>query len=543
MLTLLRENPLLLLFVVLTLGYALGRVRVAGTSLGVAAVLFVGLAFGAFDPQLQIPSIVFTLGLTIFVYTIGLANGPSFFRAFQAEGSLQLRFLLVYLTLPLLATIGLHYLFGLEATATAGIYAGVANNSAALAGILDTINQVAPAGDLDRAIAAAVIGFSISYPVAVLGKIVVIALLQRLWRIDYAAEAYALRNQYPIAQEIVNRSIVVSAPEMLDVPLRELQRRHRWPVVFGRLLRGSETLLVTGATRFAPGDEVVIAGEPEAADRVVAALGTLSDDDLIEDRSVFVVRRVFVSNPTVAGQRVAALDLYDRFGATVTRVRRGDVDLLASRDMVLELGDRVRVVVPREYVDEVSAYFGDSYAEVSQINLLSFGLGLTAGLLLGTLTLALPGDISFQIGFAAGPLIVALVLGALRRTGPIVWTLPYSANQTLRQIGLIFLLAGVGVSAGNTLVNTLTGSQALMMLATALILAVGGMALSLFIGYKLFKIPFSLVVGMTAFQPAVLAYATEQARNQLPNAGYALAFPIDIIAKVAVAQIMVAALS
>lgn len=543
MLSLLRESPLLLLFTVLTLGYGLGRVRVAGTSLGVAAVLFVGLAFGALDPTLQIPEIVFSLGLTIFVYTIGLANGPSFFRAFHNEGSAQLRFMAVYLALSVVLIVALHYFFRLPGTATAGIYAGVANSSAALAGVLDTINQIAPPGGVDQAIAAAVVGFSIGYPVAVLGKIVAIALLQRLWRIDYAAEALALRDQYPIAQEIVNRSIVVTNPNAIGVPLRDLQKRHGWPVVFGRFQRGDQTLLATGETRFEAGDEVLIAAEPDAADRVVAALGTLATAQLQEERSDFVLRRIFVSNPAVVGQRVAALDLYERFGATVTRVRRGDVDVLASRDMVLELGDRVRVVVPRTYVDEINNFFGDSYAEVSQINLLSFGLGLTIGLLLGTLTIALPGGIGFQIGFAAGPLIVALVLGALRRTGPIVWTLPYSANLTLRQIGLIFLLAGVGVRAGNTLVNTMTGGEALVILAFALIMTFANMLLGLVIGYKLFKIPFSLVVGMTAFQPAVLSYATEQARNQLPNAGYALAFPLDIIVKVIVAQILVAVLA
>lgn len=543
MIELLNQNALLALFIVTSVGIGIGRLRFAGIQLGVSAVLFAGLLVGALATELEVPPFLSQLGLIVFLYAVGLSNGASFFRSLQNNRNRQLEFILLSLTLPLLMIVGAALLLGLTDEQAAGIYSGGETNTAALAAVIDLITASFPAERLSDSVAAVVVGYSLAYPAGVLCRLIPISIMERIWQIDYRAEAHALREIYPVGHEIVNHAIEVSNEGVLQRPLRELQREYGWDVVFGRHYHGETAVLSTGETLFERGDVIIVVGEAEKAEQAVRDLGRLAGNQLLDDQSVFLKRRVFVSNPDVVGQPLAALNLKETYGALITRVRRGDVDVVATPDTILELGDRVRIMAPRQEIDRLVDLFGDSYVQVSQVNLLPFGLGISLGLLLGMVTFSLPSGFAFRLGFAGGPLVVALVLGALRRTGPIVWTLPYSANQTLQQVGLILLLAGIGLSSGGTLAQSFAGSEAVVLLGTAALVVLFDMFVSLIIGYKLFRIPFSLLVGMLASQPAVLGYINEKSQTALPQIGFSTALPLNIILKVAFAQILLLILS
>ncbi|HET7377921.1 MAG TPA: TrkA C-terminal domain-containing protein, partial [Anaerolineae bacterium] len=276
-------------------------------------------------------------------------------------------------------------------------------------------------------------------------------------------------------------------------------------------------------------------------DQVTEFLGEQSDAQLDLDRTQLDFRRVFVSNQKIVGHRLRDLNLPQQFGAVLTRVRRGDVEFVPNGDTVLELGDRVRILTRRENMDAVVAFLGDSYRAVSEIDILSFSLGLALGLLVGLIPIPLPGGVTFKLGFAGGPLIVALILGARERTGPLVWSLPYSANMTLRQIGLVMFLAGIGTRSGYAFVTTfMQGGGLAIFIAGAIITCVAALSM-LWIGYRLLKIPMSVLIGMLAglqTQPAVLGFAIEQADNDLPNIGYATVYPIATIGKIVLAQLL-----
>ena len=227
------------------------------------------------------------------------------------------------------------------------------------------------------------------------------------------------------------------------------------------------------------------------------------------------------------------------------RVRRGDVEFLPHGDTVLELGDRIRVLTQREHLDAVSSFFGDSYRAVSEIDILSFGLGLALGLIVGLIPIPLPGGSTLRLGFAGGPLIVALILGNIERTGPIVWTLPYNANLTLRQFGLVLFLAGVGTRSGWAFVTTFTQSGGFAIFVAGAVITCATAFLTLFIGYKLLKIPMSIMTGILSgqqTQPAALGFALEQAHNDLPNIGYATVYPLATIAKIVLAELLLSLL-
>ncbi|MEA4910201.1 MAG: aspartate:alanine exchanger family transporter [Anaerolineaceae bacterium] len=533
----LRDNPILLLFVVAGIGYPLGRIRIGGASLGVAAVLFVGLAIGGLDPDLKLPEVVYSLGLVLFVYAIGLSSGSMFFSSLRHRG---LRYNLLVGVVLLLAALlaGLaHALFGLDGPTTAGLFAGSLTNTPALASVVENIKSSAPPGLVEQLQAEPVIAYSIAYPFGVLGMILSIYVAQRLWKVDYAVENRQVEDSTTLNEPIHNQTLRVTAAGL--PPVAALMSARRWNVIFGRLRHGSDTSLVTGQTVLQPGDLVNVIGPQEAIQDAAAGLGESVAEHLEFDLSQFDKRRFWISNSDVAGRQIKDLDLYNHFTATITRMRRGDVEFIPHGETVMGLGDQVRVVAPHGQMESIRAFFGDSYRAVSEIDVLSFSLGLGIGLLLGMVPIPLPGGVVLHLGIAGGPLLVSLVLGALGRTGSLVWQIPYSANLTLRQVGLILFLAGIGTRSGYAFFNTLAnGGGQEIFLAGAVITFLASLA-ALWIGYRRLHVPMGILVGILAgmqTQPAVLGFGLEQTRSELPNVGYASVYPLAMILKILLAQ-------
>lgn len=546
MIALLRAHPLLLLFAVASIGYPLGRLRIGQSRLGIAAVLFAGLAFGALDPALQLPELVYQLGLVLFVYTVGLSSGPAFFDTFRRKGLRDSAFVVAVLAAAALLTAALQWALGLGAGQAAGLFTGALTNTPALAGVLEFLAHNATDGAGRTALDAPIVGYSIAYPGGVIGVILAIGIAQRLWRVDYQQEALALRDLGATQAPLVNRSIRVVRPGGGTESVAALARHPGWQVRFIRLQRGATLGLTAEDTQLRDGDIVSAIGEADDIEQLTAHLGVVADEPLELDRSTLDFRRIFVSAPRVLARRLGDLELRRRFGAVVTRVRRGDVDLLATDDTVLEPGDRVRVVAPRERMGALNDFFGDSYRHLSEIDVLTFSLGLVAGLLIGLVPIPLPGGGLFRLGIAGGPLLVALALSKADRTGPLVWSLPYGANLTLRQFGLVLFLAGIGTRAGDAFLTTLLSRGGVALLAAGLAITALTTVLTLWIGYRLLKVPMSLLIGMLAgvqTNPAVLSYAAEQTRNEVPNVGYATVYPVAMIAKIVLAQLLVALLA
>jgi putative transport protein len=535
--TLLSNNPLLLLFVVAALGYFIGHIKIAGFSLGIAAVLFVGLAFGALGPDVKLPEIIYLLGLVLFVYTIGLASGPGFFRSLGQRGLRDNALVLAILLLSAGLTVALALVFGLKAPLAAGLFAGSLTNTPALAGILEALKGQ---GATEVALAAPVVAYSLSYPLGVIVMLLALYGFKRLAGINIKAESAKL----PEGQRdgLVHQSIVIDS-SLSGQNLLQLAKQRAWSVVFSRIQSASGLALVGPSTVLAAGDVLSVVGTPEQLVQVLPLLGQAAPVALELDRSQLDFRRIMVSARQVAGKTIASLDLPSRFGAIITRVGRGDSDILPSGRLVLELGDRVRVVCPPAQMRAVGSFFGDSLRALSEVDVLTFAVGISLGLLLGSISWPLPSfggeTSSFKLGFAGGPLLVGLILGFVGRSRSMLWQLPYQANLTLRQLGLILFLAGVGTRAGYAFVGAVAAGLPLV-LAGAALTAIAAL-LTLAIGYWLLKIPFPLLAGMLSglqTQPAVLAFAQEQAENDLPNLGYTSVYPLAMIAKIILAQLL-----
>jgi putative transport protein len=349
---LLRDDPLLLVFVVAAVGYLAGRIRVGGFGFGVAAVLFAGLAFGMADPELKVPRSLWTLGLVLFAYTVGLAAGPGFLSALRRRGVGANIAVLVAVVTAAGAVAATGVGLGLSAEATAGAYAGGLTNTPALAATLEAVKETEPERNFDAASSRILVGYAIGYPLGVtIALLAVFAIIRRR------------RSQEPPASrvEILVRTALVERAGL--GALREVRARSGDAVTFGRVKRGERLFVAEDDVELQLGDLVTVVGPDQAVDEVVALLGRESAEHVELDRGDLDFRRIVVSHRVVAGRTIGDLDLPAEHGGTATRVRRGDVDMVAAPGLVLELGDRVRVVAPPSRMAEIARFFGDSYRE------------------------------------------------------------------------------------------------------------------------------------------------------------------------------------
>jgi putative transport protein len=536
------DSPLFVLFGVAALGYLVGKIGAGGFSLGVAAVLFVGLFVGALAPVADLPEFVAQLGLVIFVYTLGLSSAHGFFAALRLRGLRDTALALGVIGVSFMVTAALSRFLGLRASHTAGLFAGALTNTPALVSAVDALKSLGAGTD---ELAAPVVAYSICYPLGVLMPLVAIWLAERMFRAKSREEGPRRSESSGLkhsdsgglrASPIINATVLVEATQRLTA--RQLKKTADWSVNFGRLRRAGQTTIVHDETHFQPGDLVTVIGKEACVAAAARAIGTISELQIDNDRSEIDYRRMFVSNAEVVERPIGELQLTERHEAVITRVRRGDVDLVPDDDFELELGDRARVLAPRARMPEVAKLLGDSLRHASEVDVIAFSLGIALGLLLGAIPLPAPGG-TFRLGIAGGPLIAGLLLGRIGRTGPLVWTSPFGANLTLRQFGLVLFLAAVGLRAGKSLAGTFHSAEILpLFLAGALITLVAA-SLSLYVGHKLLKIPLTIMIGALGgiqTQPAVLAFAVQKAGNDLPNLGYAGVYPISMIAKVIMAQ-------
>lgn len=527
------DNPLLLLFLVVGVGAALGQVRVKGIALGPAAALFVGLAVSAADDRLaNTPPIVQQIGLALFIYTVGLASGPSFLAELRRGGTRVLVGVGVLLAAIAGLVVGVGALFDLDAGARSGLFAGSLTNTPALSAAISGLGDRIGNGITDP-----VVGYSIAYPLGVLSM-----LLASAWSLRRGSRRAAAAGGGGGAapRSATNATLEVRRADL--PPLGELRHWEGSTLAFGRYEHEGAVQLATTDVRLQPGDLVTVIGAVDDVDRFVAWAGVRSSRHLPLDRAMLDFRRISVSNRKLAGSRLRDLDLEGRFGATVTRVRRGDTDLVADGDFVLRLGDRLRVVGPSARLPDVAVLLGDSDRSLGEVDAMGFALGMSIGLLIGLVKLPLPGGGDVELGVGGGPLIAGLVLGTLSRSGPVTWQVPHAANLTLRQLGILVFLAAVGIRSGATFgdaVGTATGARlALAAVVTTVLIAVASVVLT-----RILRADPVTAAGQIAgieTQPAVQAYASEASNgDSRVDAGYALVLPLAMILKLVLVQLLV----
>ena len=514
------NQPVLAAFLAIGLGYLVGQISIGGFSLGVGAVLFVGLAIGAFAPKAQITGPIGLTGLIMFLYGIGILYGREFFEGMTGAAGRKYNVLaLVACAAGLLVALGLGNALGIKIGHTLGIYAGSLTSTATLQAALDVTGNSDPST-----------GYSLAYPFGVIGPILCIYFMTR-----------RVRPTFPPKAQRFHMGEIVLGHDFADRTLAELSEELPSGVQVTMVRKRGQNIVPTGDVKLTSGDALlVVAEQEEAIAQATAKLGTLATGQIVKDRSALDYIRVFVGKANVVGVPLAQLKLPAAFPAHLLHVRRYDADIVPTPDLALEFGDRVGVLMPPERKEEVRRYFGDTVKSAAEFSYVSLGLGMVLGVLLGLIPIPIPGVGTVTLGIGGGPLIVALVAGKLRRTGPLLWVMPMPANIALRSYGLAMFLATVGVNAGQPFVRTVSETgPTLLLIGVAVLLTT--VLIVLVVGYYVLKISYDDLLGVASGatgNPAILVYSTRMAPTERPDIGYAMIFPSMTIAKVIAVQIV-----
>lgn len=512
------QSPYFALFVIVTLGFLLGRIKVKGVSLDISAVIFVALAFGHFG--VIIPKEFGTLGLVLFIFTIGIQAGPGFFGSFKTKGKNLIILTAIIIVSATLAAVGMKYLFHLDTASVAGLLAGALTSSPGLAVAIDT-----------TASPLASIAYGVAYPFGVIGVILFIKLLPKILRRDLQKEADMLEKQrsdkYP---ELKTCMFHPTNASIHGHTLAQLNLRATTGAVISRIQTGGNIIMPTADYAIKPGDTLQAVGTEDALNQMAMLIGEREEGELPLAQQQGVAS-VLVSRKDLVGKNLGSINMQQNFGCTVTRVRRSGVDITPTPDLSLKFGDKLTIVGEADGIKNVSALMGNNGKVLSDTDFLPISLGIVIGVLVGKISITFPGGMVFSLGLTGGVLLTALILSAIGKTGPILWTLSSSANNLLRQFGLLLFLSEVGTSAGQTLVESFMANGWAMIVAGAVITLVPLIVATL-VGLLCFKVSTldllgTLAGGMTS-TPG-LAAADSMADSNVPGITYATVYPIAMV--------------
>ena len=505
-------------FLIVALGFMLGRIKIKGLSLDVSAVIFIALAFGHWG--VSIPKELGNFGLVLFIFTIGIQAGPGFFDSFRTKGKTLILITVLIIASACLTAIGLKYAFGIDTPSVVGLVAGALTSTPGLAVAIDSTQSP-----------LASIAYGIAYPFGVIGVILFVKLLPKLLRVDLDEEAKRLekerRGQFP---ELSTCIFHVTNETICGKTLAQLNIRALTGAVVSRLKSGDEIVVPTASLVINKGDIIQAVGSEEALNNLALMLGKREDGELPLINTQ-VIESLLLTKKDMINKQLGDLNLQRNFGCTVTRIRRSGIDLSPSPELALKFGDKLMVVGEQDGVKAVGRLLGNDEKRLSDTDFFPIAMGIVFGVLFGKLNISFGDGMSFSPGLTGGVLMMALFLSAIGKTGPILWSMSGPANQLLRQLGLLLFLAEVGTSAGKNLVSTFQESGFLLFGVGALITIVP-MLVAAIVGRLVFKISMldllgTITGGMTS-TPG-LAAADSMTDSNIPGVAYATVYPIAMV--------------
>ena len=474
MLETLLQSSYFALFLIIALGFILGRIQIKGLSLDVSAVIFIALLFGHFG--VIIPKELGNFGLVLFIFTIGIQAGPGFFDSFRSKGKTLIILTLLIVGSASLTGLILKYVVGIDTPSLVGLIAGALTSTPGLAVAIDSTHS-----------SSASIAYGIAYPFGVIGVILFIKLLPKLLRKDLIAEAKALevqrKGKYPPLHTATFR---ITHANIFGKTLAQLQLRSMTGAVISRIKHKDRTSIPVAQTILHEGDMIKAVGNDKSLEQLALLVGERVENDL-PFGSTQELQSLLVTNKNVINKSLGYLNLQRTFNCTVTRVRRSGIDLSPEPELMLKFGDKLMVAGEKEDIKELGQVFGNDEKKLSDTDFFPIAAGIVLGVLFGKLNISFSDSFSFSPGLTGGILIVALILSAIGKTGPIIWSMSGSANQLLRQIGLLLFLAEVGTSAGVNLVSTFQESG-WTLFGIGMAITMVPMIVAVLFGYFVFKI-------------------------------------------------------
>lgn len=541
-------HSVLILSLVIAFGIMLAKIKVAGVSLGITWILFVGIVFGHFDMTLNEHLLHFMkeFGLILFVYSIGLQVGPGFFSAFK-KGGLTLNLLaMLVVFLGVVITIILHFVTGTPITTMVGILSGAVTNTPGL-GAAQQANS-----DLNGIDAPEIVlGYAVAYPLGVVGIILSLIALKYILRINTKTEEAEAERGLGHIQELTVRPIsfeirneAIDGKKIKDI--RPLMNRD-FVISRVRYHDGQETELANSDTVLHLNDKILVISTPKDIEAISVFFGKQIDMQWEQLDKKLISRRILITKPELNGKMLSQLKIRNNFGASITRVNRSGVDLVAAPQLQLQMGDRVTIVGSELAVSHAEKVLGNSMKRLDHPNLIPIFLGIALGCILGSTPFVFPGiPQPVKLGLAGGPLIVSILIS---RFGPQYKMITYttmSANLMLREIGISLFLACVGLGAGKGFVETVIYDGGYVWVGYGVIITIVPLLIAGLVGRYVFKLNYYTLIGVlggSTTNPPALAYSNDLTSCDAPAVGYATVYPLTMFLRVLTAQILILALA
>lgn len=543
------ESPSVLSIIIISIvsavGLQLGKLKLLNISLGITFVFFVGIVIGHFNFDLNKDMLNFAqnFGLILFVYALGLQVGPGFFSSLRAGGLRMNMLALGVVFLGLILTVIFSYANDISLPNMVGILCGATTNTPALGAAQQALQQIS--GN-QRVIADMALATAIAYPLGVVGVILAIIFLRKCFvpNDEFAKLSEKKENEMHVGEfHITNPAI--EGKSIVDI--MKLTAKH---FVISRIWHDGIVTIPTSASILRHNDHLLIISKKSDVEHIKVLFGEQENVDWNKedidwnhiDNSQLVSRRIIITNSKINGEKLGSLKLRNNYGINITRINRAGIDLLASSDLMLQIGDKLTVVGEKASIDNVAKILGDEEKRLNTPNLIAIFLGIALGLILGALPIPFPGmDFPIRLGIAGGPIIVGILMGSFGPRFHITTYTTQSANLLMRQFGLTVYLACLGIGAGEHFFETVFQTEGLIWIVFGFILTVVPVLIVALIAMKVYKIDFARNVGMlcgSMANPMALSYVNSTIDGDEPAVAYATVYPVSMFARIVFTQLL-----
>ena len=545
-------HTILLFALVIATGIYLGRFKVKGVSIGSTWILFVGILLSHFgfraDPHIL--SFMKDFGLILFVFSIGLQVGPGFFHTFRTGGLKMnlLAFLMVILAVGV--TLSIHFITGEDLRIMTGVMSGAVTNTPGLGAAQQTLSDAMSASGISQSVVAdstssIASAYAVAYPLGVLGVIFLLIFFKAIFKVDIDKEKEALDNEGNEGGNAIRASYQVCNPALFGMTVASLIKDDGDRFVISRISRGGVVETPGPATVLNEGDNVLVITSQAHEEAVKILFGKELEIPFSEwtaKKSSPVARKITITRSGLTGKKLRELNVRSLYGVTVTRVIRAGVELVANPNLYLQMGDTLLVVGDEEGIDKVARLFGNKASRLSHPNLVPIFFGIVIGVIFGSIPISFPGvPQPVKLGLAGGPLIISILLGYFGPKMKITTYTTVSANMMLREIGISFFLAAVGLGAGANFISAIVNGGYWWILYGFLITVVP-IIVTVLVARLALKLNFYQICGLIAgstTNPPVLAFAQGAYGTDYTSVNYATVYPLSMFMRVLAAQLLI----
>ncbi len=534
-------QTLLIYSFVIAIGVWLGRQKIASISLGVTFVLFIGIAAGHFgfiaDPTMM--RFIKDFGLILFIFSIGLQVGPTFFSSFKHEGKTLNLYAIGIILLGILTTIGLYYALQgkVSLPMMVGIMSGAVTNTPGLGAAQEAMQQMG----IDEPIA---LGYAVAYPLGILGGILAVAIIRLIFKISIPEEEQKIEHSSQSEAEKPHKLTIHITNNALDnIAISHCKELIGRRFVISRLQHDGMTSIPAADSILHTNDYILMVCSGDDREAILAFFGEEVKMNWEKINSDLVSRRIVITQDAINGKTIRQLHLRGTYGINITRVNRSGIDLIAQPDLVLLMGDRVMVVGEQEAIKKVEPVLGNTLKKLNNPPIITLFLGIFVGIIVGMIPIQFPNmPTPARLGLAGGPLIVAILLGAFGYRLKLITYTTQSANLMLRELGISLFLATVGIEAGGQFVETVFSANGILWVGIGFLITFLPLIIMGIIARKVSKMNYLNIIGMLAGSTtdvALLAYSANITSSDQPAVCYATAYPLTMFLRIISAQFMI----